>query len=71
MSVQQWHRSQKQNDGRGEEKRIMKQQRKRKKKGEDAGRNKHELKIRGNMGRKEAARKKQCNEGMNGRKSKE
>jgi hypothetical protein len=49
----------------------MKQQGKRKKKGEDAGRNKYKPKVRGNIGRKEAAREKQCNEGMNGRKCKE
>jgi len=48
----------------------MKKQRKRKK-GEDVRRNKYKPKIRVNMGRKEAARKKQRNEWMNGRKRKE
>jgi len=49
------------------------QQRKQRKKkgGEGAGRNKYKHKIRGNIGRKEPARKKQCNEEMNGRKRKE
>jgi hypothetical protein len=46
-------------------------QRRKRKKRKDAGRNKYKPKISGNIGRKEAARGKQCNEGMNGRKRKE
>lgn len=70
MSAQQWHKSQKQKDGRGKEKRLMKQQRERKKKREDAGRNKYKHKIRGHIRWKEAVRKKQSSEGTNGRKLK-
>jgi hypothetical protein len=39
MSVQEWHRSAKQVDVHGKENILMKQQKKRKKKGEGAGRN--------------------------------
>jgi len=49
----------------------MKRQRRGKKKGEGAGRNKCKPKIRGNIGRKEREWGKQCSEGMNGRKRKE